>query len=78
MDHMLDQLLLRQLLCEWKEYCDRVSRGDSILESSEADVVTILMEATWDKVADAGGQEAWDQLSIKAKAELNDKTYNRV
>ncbi|KIM73249.1 hypothetical protein PILCRDRAFT_15396 [Piloderma croceum F 1598] len=77
-DHALDQLLLQQLLHEWKEYCDRVSRGDSILESSEADVVTILMEATQDKVADAGGQEAWDQLSIKAKAEFNDKTYNQV
>lgn len=77
-DHAPDQLLLRQLLCEWKEYCDRVTRGDSVLLASDTDIISILIEANNVKVAEAGGQDAWDQLSVEAKAEQNTATYNRV
>lgn len=76
-DHANDQKRLLELIREWKEFCDRTHRGDSILSSSETDVISVLLEANQFKIDEAGGKEAWEALSDDAKAKLNTETYDK-
>jgi hypothetical protein len=78
-DHAEDQKKLTRLICEWKVICDRELRGEKALLSSPIGrYFPILCEETLRKVANVGGQNAWEMLPEDQKNALDQETYQVI
>ena len=78
-DHAEDQKKLTCLIELWKKLCERELCGELVLLSTLPEhLLPILLEASQQKIADAGGPEAWEMLSEKEKAECDANVYKKI
>ncbi|KAF8198610.1 hypothetical protein BJ912DRAFT_1020488 [Pholiota molesta] len=78
-DDSEDQKKLNCLLLEWKSLCDWLLRGKETMQTMGlGDLIRTLWEESIQKVADAGGLEAWNILSDVEKDNRDRAAYDKL
>ncbi|KAF8880977.1 hypothetical protein BD779DRAFT_1445829 [Infundibulicybe gibba] len=72
-DHANDQKKLKKLFQDTKRFCDREVRGErALLMLAPTELIHVVCQLTEKKIADAGGQGAWDALQATEQARRNE------
>ncbi|KAJ7614884.1 hypothetical protein FB45DRAFT_758123, partial [Roridomyces roridus] len=78
-NHANDQKRLFELMKQYKERCDRETRGEAyIFGSSVPEFDEFLFMVTSETVREAGCLQAYDALSVEQQLELKDATWTRI
>ncbi|KAF8871601.1 hypothetical protein BD779DRAFT_1453746, partial [Infundibulicybe gibba] len=75
-DHANDQKKLKKLFQDTKRFCDREVRGErALLMLAPTELIHVICQLTEKKIADVGGQSAWDALQATEQARRNESLH---
>lgn len=78
-DHAEDQKKLARLIQQWKQLCECELRGELVLLSAlPEELLPILLAESQQKIADAGGPNAWAMLSAEEQAACDVIVYKNI